>query len=75
MYLYSAANDPQNIIIGMFNRGDLVGIIGILPEILFALQILIFLLVDWAYWGLIDKSNSLLANDASIANDGLNQIV
>jgi hypothetical protein len=37
MYLYSAANDPQNIIIGMFNRGDLVGIIGILPEILFAL--------------------------------------
>lgn len=59
----------------MFDRGDLVGIIGILPEILFALQILIFLLVDWAYWGLIDNSNSLLANDASIANDGLNEIV
>lgn len=31
--------------------------------------------IDCLFWGLIDKSHSLLSNDASVVNDGLNEIV
>lgn len=48
-----------------------MGILGILPEILLVIELAICAFVDWIFWTLIDKSHSLLSNDASIANDGL----
>lgn len=71
MVEFRAANDPTSIISGFFKRNELVGILGLLPEILLMIEIAISVIIDGIFWGLIDKSHSLLSNDASIANDGL----
>ena len=46
-----------------------------LPEIILAIEVVVSILVDWTFWGLFDKTHSLLGNDASVINDGLNDLV
>jgi hypothetical protein len=53
----------------------LTGILGVFPEILLLIELSMSVIIDWAFWGLIDKSHSLLGNDASVVNDGLNELV
>jgi hypothetical protein len=72
---FRAGNDPSGIISGIFRRGDLVGILGVFPELLLLIELCISIIVDLAFWGLIDKSHSLLNNDHSVANDGLDELV
>lgn len=54
-----------------------MGILGIFPEILFILEILTAVVIDWIFYSLLEKSQSSLINDASVANDddGLNDLV
>jgi hypothetical protein len=75
MSLFSAGNDPSGIIAGIFQRGDLVGVLGVFPELILLIELCLSIIVDWAFWGLIDKSHSLLNNDASVVNDGLDELV
>jgi hypothetical protein len=73
--LCSAANDPSGIIKGFFKRGDLIGILGVFPEIILLIEFILAIVTDWAFWGLVDKSHSLLNNDGSVVNDGLDELV
>lgn len=75
MFLCRVANDPSGIISGIFKRGDLVGILGVFPEIILLIELCIAVITDWAFWGLVDKSHSLLNNDGSVVNDGLDELV
>ena len=59
----------------MFSRGESLGILGVFPEILMLIELATSVLIDWLFWGLVDKSHSLLGNDASIGNHGLNELV
>ena len=49
--------------------------LGVFPELLLLIELAIALIVDWLFYNLLEKSSSLFANDASIANDGLNDLV
>jgi len=59
----------------MFSRGDVKGIFGVFPEIILVIELIISFIVDLLFWVTIDKSHSLLSNDASVVNDGLNDLV
>ncbi len=53
-----------------------MGILGVFPEILLLIELTVSIIVDWGFWWLVDKSHSLLGNDASVVNDnGLNELV
>lgn len=52
----------------------MLGIFGVFPELLMLLELVVSVLIDWLFWALIDKSHSLLGNDASVVNDGLNEL-
>jgi hypothetical protein len=52
-----------------------LGIFGVFPELLFLMELVLGIIVDWIYWGLVDKSHSLLSNDTSIVNQGLEDLV
>lgn len=56
----SAFNDPQKIISSYFTSGDYIGILGIIPEILFLIEILINKLIDLFYWMIIDKKRRVM---------------
>ena len=49
--------------------------LGVFPEILLLIELAIAVVVDWIFYNLLEKSSALLVNDASMANDGLNDLV
>ena len=46
-----------------------MGIVGVFTEIIVLIELVICAIVDWVFWGVIEKSNELL-NDASVVNEG-----
>lgn len=57
---FSALNDDSDIITGYFTGIDYVGILGIIPEILFLIEFLLNKLIDLLYWMFIDKRRRIL---------------
>ena len=57
---FRALADNNNIIKGYFLNGDYVGIIGIIPELIFIVEFLINKLVDLLYWLIIDKKRLVM---------------
>jgi hypothetical protein len=49
--------------------------LGVFPELLLLIELAIAVIIDSVFYLLFDKGQSLLSNDASIANDGLSDLV
>lgn len=56
----SALQDQNGIILKYFTSGDYIGILGTVPELMWAGELLIALIVDFVFWGLIDKKRKML---------------
>lgn len=59
-YYFSMINDNSNIIKSYFKNLDYEGIIGIIPEILLIVEIVVNKLIDLCYWLLIDKKRRIM---------------
>ena len=56
-------------IYGTFFRDiSYINIIGTIPEILFFLEFVLEVVIDWFYWMTFDKRRRMLINDLSTAN-------
>jgi len=61
-YYPAATTDYQGIITRYFDNQNSIGIFAILPELLFLIEIGIICGIDLLYYGLIDRTKSLLGN-------------
>ena len=67
----NALNDTNNIILNYFLTGKYIGIFGIVPEMLLIGELLICFIIDWIYWGFIEKRRQLIINENSaVSLDG-----
>jgi hypothetical protein len=72
--IFRALADSNNVIKGYFVGGDYVGIIGIIPELLFIVEFLVNKLVDLLYWLIIDKKRLvMIINENSTENIQIHQ--
>ena len=52
---------------GFFQQSSYVNIIGVIPEMLFLVEFLVEMIVDWLFWLTFDKRRRMLINDLSSA--------
>lgn len=64
----NALNDDSNIILNYFLTGGYIGIFGTVPELLLIGELLLGFIIDWIYWGFIEKRRRLLINETSAAS-------
>jgi hypothetical protein len=60
----NALHDTDSTILGYFTTGDAavnyVNILGIIPELLLIGELILGFLIDWIYWGFIEKRRKML---------------
>lgn len=69
-YFYPNIIQDGQIIRGYFASLDYLNVLGIIPEILIALELVLGFLVDLIYWMFLDKRRRLLINETSNASLG-----
>ena len=65
----NALQDDDSIILNYFSSAaNYIGVLGIIPELLLIGELLLGLIIDWIYWGFIEKRRRLLINETSAAS-------
>lgn len=68
-YFYpNALQDTNGTILGFITKIEYINILGIIPEILLILELLLCSLIDLIYWSCLDKRRRLLINETSAAS-------
>ena len=66
-YFYPSIMKDITVLGSFFTSISYINILGIIPEILFLIEFLLEMLVDWIFWLTFDKKRRMLINDISSA--------
>jgi hypothetical protein len=63
---YRALTDPGKIIISEIKARNYVLLFAILPEIIFVMELVLIVVVNWVYYACVDKAQRLLNNETGL---------